>query len=93
MSRRRLIRMTSRQLARWCCWALLISCFLLDASLGNVAISGGHSGHLDANGHWLFSTSEPELWLPISGFLIFQGGLVVALIRLRQPVHPYNLLS
>jgi hypothetical protein len=37
------------------------------------------------NGHWVFPQPEPKLWLPICGFVLIQGVLVFALIRLRQP--------
>jgi hypothetical protein len=40
---------------------------------------------VDENGRWLLPGPEPRLWFPIAGFLLFQGVLILALIRMREP--------
>lgn len=58
--------------------------FLVDGALGEAAISGvGDVGSLE-NGRWSLPRAQPELWFPIVGFLLFQGFLIFALLRLRE---------
>ena len=53
---------------------------------GRGAISGCCDvATVEKNGWSNFPGPEPRLWLPIGIFLIFQGVLIFALIRLRQP--------
>ena len=84
----------SRKFARRFVWAILACCFIVDGTLGEAAISGsGDVGQLDANGTFSFPGPEPELWRWIAGFVFFQGILVLALIRLREPKHPQKLFT
>ena len=83
----------SRKLARWCIWIVLACCFLFDGALGEGAISGvGDVAFLDSSGQWRLPGPEPKLWVPIGGFILFQGVLIFALIRLREPKSRHNPL-
>jgi hypothetical protein len=74
-----------RQLIRWSVWLVLVICFLLDAELGEAAISGvGDVGFIE-NGMWVMPAADPSPWLPILGFIILQSILFFAVIRLREP--------
>lgn len=73
-----------RQVVRRYIWALLAVTLLLDAGLGEAAISGCCDVFpLDRYGRWESSYTEPALWLPVGGLILSQSILVLALIRLR----------
>ena len=76
----------TRRLIRFCIWTILVLSAIVDGGLGEAAISGsGHVGMWDAQGHIVFPSAQPELWLQIMGFILFQGVLVAVLIGLREP--------
>jgi len=76
---------TLRKFVRNCIVIALICCAILDVALGEAAISGtGDVAYWD-QGNLVFPHAQPELWLPIFGFVVVQGVLVFALIRLREP--------
>jgi hypothetical protein len=66
---------------------------MFDGLLGEAAISGvGDVGYMTANGTWSWPGPEPELWPWIIGFILLQAALILALLRLRDPKHPLELL-
>ena len=66
-------------------WFILACCAVLDGVLGEAAISGyEHAAFVRADQKWAFPQAQPELWLPIMGFVAIQGFLVFVLIRLRH---------
>ena len=74
-----------RKFVRACIWLALACCLMVAAGLGEAAISGCCDVGYWKNGRVVFPGPEPELWLPICLFVIVQGVLVFALIRLRHP--------
>jgi hypothetical protein len=77
---------STRKGIRCVIWSLLALCAALDELLAEGAISGlGDVAYVDAEGNWEFPRAEPKLWLPIAGFILLQGLLVFALLRLREP--------
>ena len=84
----RMGRKQSRQVVPWCIWVALVCCFILDGALAEAAISGvGDVAFVDENGRWSLPEPQPRLWLAIAAFVLAQGLLVFALIRLREPKH------
>lgn len=75
---------TYSSLARLLVGCILAICFLLGAELGQLAIFG--DGHLwiENDGKFNRSLGDPDLWLPILGFVFVQGILVSVWIRLRR---------
>jgi len=75
----------NRKLLRRICWFALACCGLVDAAMGEGAISGCCDvGFVDPSGHFALPGPDPELWLPIAGFVVIQGFLILAIIRLRE---------
>jgi hypothetical protein len=74
-----------RHLVRALTWLTLACCFLADGYLGEAAIFSGDRISVDERGNWLAEGPQTHLWLPIAGFLILQGILIFAAIRLRDP--------
>jgi len=75
----------TRKFVRSCIWVVLTCCVLLDGALGEGAISGCCDvGYIDANGHFALPGPEPGLWPWIIGFILLQGALITALLRLRD---------
>jgi hypothetical protein len=83
----------SRKLARRGTLFVLFVCALIDAGLGEGAISGMGNVAYRSNGLWVLPQPDPSLWLPIACFVLFQGILIFALIRLREPQALTSLTS
>jgi hypothetical protein len=73
-----------RQLIRRWIWLVLACCLIIDADLGMAAISGGDVLRVDQQGRWI-AGGDPQLWVPILGFLFIQGVLIFLQIRLHEP--------
>lgn len=77
---------SERRMIRGFLWLILGVCAILDAGLGEAAISGaGHYFFLDDRGNLVTPRGDNTLWVPIALFVVLQGLLVFALIRLRRP--------
>jgi hypothetical protein len=75
----------SKAILRWVIWLILACCAAIDGMLGEAAIlGGGDVGFVDADGKFALPLANPKLWLPIIGFVVIQGFLIFALIRLRH---------
>jgi hypothetical protein len=62
--------------------------------MGEAAISGyGDVGRLNTDGTWSFPGPDPTLWPWISGFILVQSALILAIIRLRDPERLSSLFS
>jgi hypothetical protein len=84
---------SSRKLLRRISWLALACCGLLDGALGEAAISGCCDVFfMDESGKIIWPRPEPELWLPIIGFVVIQGFLILALIRLRESEQTPSIL-
>ena len=82
----------SRKFARRCVWFILFLCVMFDGLLGESAISGyGDVGYQRADGTWSFPGPDPTLWPWIFGFILIQGVLILAIIRLRDKERPQSL--
>jgi hypothetical protein len=67
-------------------WVALSICLLLDGALAQDAISpGGCMIYMDKDWNWIPPKSSPHIWLWIAGFVLLQGVLIFAQIRLRSP--------
>ena len=67
-------------------WVVLGISIILDGALGDYAISpGGDVIYFDANGQWIAPKPSPAVWISITGFVLLQGVLILAQIRLRAP--------
>lgn len=72
-------------------WVLLVFCLVVDGALGETAISGCCDVGFVREGTWGVPEAEPELWFPAFGFVLAQGAMITALIRLRpeRPKPPF----
>ncbi len=75
-----------RNIIRLVIWIVLVCCLMLDAAIGETAISGCCDVGL-WDGRWVMPEAKPELWFPAFVFVLAQGAMIAALIRLR-PVPP-----
>ncbi len=79
--------------ARVCMWVLLVCTLMLDANIGECAISTCTDVFsIGKDGTWMPPGGDPSLWLPIGALILIQAGLVLALIRLRPQTRRDGLL-
>ena len=84
----------TRKFLRRCVWFILIVCVLFDGALGESAISGYDCcGYQNPDGTWSFPGPEARLWPWICGFILIQGALILAIIRLRDKEQTRSLFT
>ena len=74
-----------RRIVRFSIWIVLGLCFLLDGALGEYAITGGSRDVVYPDDQGQFPPPAAVPWIPIAIFVLVQGILVFAQIRLRKP--------
>jgi len=75
---------TKRTFLRRTVWLLLAPCLLLDGPVGWQMITYGWCDPPDVFGD-IPVTRTAGVWTVVLGFVLFQGGLVVLGLRLREP--------
>jgi len=73
-------------------WVALVCSFLVDGAIGDYAITGGDVIRV-VDGRWASPGGDPSMWAWAGGFVIAQGLLILALIRLRTPRAPIIFLA
>jgi hypothetical protein len=74
-----------RKLIRDAIWMIMAVSLFFDAALADYAISPVWCIFFsDEDGHWTSPKPPPEAWIVVLGFILLQGGLIFALIRLRS---------
>ena len=87
------MRARTRNVLRRRTWALLAVCMLIEIPLSESVISPYRGEIMFYCAEDLNASREIEKWCVLAGFVVFQGLLMFALIRLRTPNLPSPVIG